>query len=198
MLLAQTPDWVRQQFAGVTFDPNRLDIEDTPIYDTVALAQGAPVSQNTVSFFTNVKASSGKTLADTNLQRDSELADPEMFSIKGISLKFDENIDSTDFAQIMKLFAFQLIVGKKPKIEAPLWKYCAGGGIWAFSTATNQTFLQNGVPSREAFVPLATPIVIPPGVNFSASFVGGTRTLAGANGMRCTCLLSGLYAKGVQ
>jgi len=198
MLFQNTPGWVQQTFAGQTFDPTKLDIQDDGLYDTVTLANSAVVNNNSASFFTNVKAASGKTLADTNLQRDSELADPEMFAIRAISLHFDENISQTDLQQIMKLFAFQLIVGKKPLLTIPVWRLPAGGGISAITTATNNTLVQNGDPSFASFRALSVPIVIPPGVNFFAQFVDGSYTLTGANGMRCTCLFSGLYAKGVQ
>jgi hypothetical protein len=190
--------WAQSQFQGATFVPGKLDIQDQPIYDTVTLAVGGIVNANNVSFFTSVRSSTGKTLADTNLTRDSELPDPEMFACKALSLHFDENISATDLQNIMKSFALQLIVGTKPLLTLPLWRIGAAGGIHAVTTATNQTFLQNGVPTRENLHTLALPIVIPPGVNFSANFVGGSYTLAGANGMRATLALGGLYAKGVQ
>lgn len=198
MLFQNTPAWVQQTFNGQTFDPNKLDIQDDGLYDTVTLATGATVNQNATSFFTNVKASSGKTLADTNLQRDSELADPEMFAIRAISLHFDSNIALADLQAIFKLFAFQLTVGKKPLLTVPLYRFPAGGGIAGITTATSTTVLQNGEPTFQSFRALAVPIVIPPGVNFFANFVGGSHVLTGAAGMRCQCLFSGLYAKGVQ
>lgn len=198
MLLAQTPNWVRDQFSGIIFDPQKLDVQDCPIYDTVTLASGQQVSSNSASFFTNVKSSSGKTLADTNLQRDSELPDPQMFAVKAISLHFDEDISAADLKQIMRKFAFQLVVGTKTLVEGPVYRFAAAGGIAAVSTLTSSQWLQNGSPDRANLCTLACPIVIPPGVNFYAQLSGNTYTLTGTDGLRLQCVLSGLFAKGVQ
>ncbi len=194
----QNKQFILNEFQGVTFNPNELDIEDTPLYDTVTLAQGQVAGPNTVSWFTNVRANTGKTLADTNMVRDSELAAPEMFSIRAIGIWFHSTMSLRDIEGIMRYLALQIVVGKKPKIEGPVWQFCAGGGISGFTTATSTSVYQNGIPSRESLCRLASPIVIPSNVNFSASLQGTNYTLQDTNGLRTTLIFRGLYAKGVQ
>lgn len=195
-------DWnaeaLKQAFNGRTFEDNRLDIQDTPLYDTITLTTGQSVNPNSTSFFTNVTAASGKTLADTNMTRNGELSAPEMFSIKAISIIIWPDISITDMLEVTKKLALSFTLGKKVLIEAPIPHFGAGGGISAFTTATATSLYSNGVPSQESFVKLAAPIVIESNVNFSAQLQGTAYTLAGAAGMRMQLKFSGLYAKGVQ
>src|SRR5260370_41607051 len=62
---------------------NRMDVQHTPLYDTVQFAAGATVSQLTSALYTNVGPASGKTLALTNVTQQQKLPAPEAFSIFG-------------------------------------------------------------------------------------------------------------------
>lgn len=196
-------------FQSATYVGDRMDVQHTPLYDTTTLAAAATVSPLTMNFFSQVGPQSGKTLAQTNMTQSQRLQAPEAFSIFGIRLRWSENILPADLYAILGNgstttgFALSLILGQKRYQLAPLWYFAAGGGIFASGvTTTNQSYLANGYPSREAMHKLAIPIVIENQTTFSAQFEGNSYTLtagaSGGTGVTFTLLLDGLYARGVQ
>ena len=195
-------------FQSAVYVDNRMDVQHTPLYDTVAIAAGANLSTLTSAFFTNVGPASSKTLAQTNMTQSQRLPAPEAFSIFGIRLRWSENVLPADILSILGYgttttgFALSLTLGQKRYQLAPLWYYNAGGGLMPFTTATASTYLSNGVPSREAMHKLAIPIVIENQMTFSAALEGTAYTLtasgSGGTGITLTLLLDGLYARGVQ
>ena len=194
-------------FNSQTYVKSQMDVQHTPLYDTVTISAGGSVNNNTASFFTNVGSMSGKTLAQTNLGSNKELQAPEAFSIFALRLRVAENIYYADFENIMNGFALQFWIGNKWYNLAPIWHYNAGGGIWgtgaattvASTTITNWT---NGTPGRESMHKLAIPIVIENKAQFFAQLVGNAYTLtasgSGGTGFTAQLLLDGLYARGVQ
>jgi len=199
-------------FNSQTYVKSQMDVQHTPLYDTVTIAAAGSVTQTTASFFTNVGTSSAKTLAQTNLGSNKELQAPEAFSIFAIRVRIGENITYADFIAIMNGFALQFWIGNKWYNLAPIWHYNAGGGIFgsgsvvgtAVSSATSTVAYTNGYPSREGMHKLAIPIVIENKAQFYAQFVGNAYTLVAAGGstfgtgLTAQLLLDGLYARGVQ
>jgi hypothetical protein len=192
-------------FNSSTYISDQVDVQDTPIYDTISIAAGGTVSQNTVSFFTNVGPGSGKTLAQTNMVTNGKLNAPEAFSIMSFRFRFSENVLPADAFAIMNGFALQFTIGIKPYQTGPLWNYNAGGGI--YGTSTNATpvvtsLLSNGQPGRMHMHRLAIPLVIENQATFFGNFVGNpiTLTAGGGGGVGATfqLMLCGLYARGVQ
>ncbi len=186
-------------FRSATYVDNRMDVQHTPIYDTVTIAAGGSLSTLTSAFFTNVGPASNKTLAQCNMTQSQRLAAPEAFSIFSISLRISENILEADLITIMNNFALSFWLGQKKYNLAPIWHYPAGGGIWASADAS--TFA-NGFPSREAVLNLAVPIVIENQMTFFAQLEGTAQTLTagggGGTGATLVLKLDGLYARGVQ
>lgn len=191
-----------EAFQSQVYIDNRMDVQHTPLYDTVTIAAGSSLSQLTSAFFTNVGPASSKTLAQTNMTQSQRLPAPEAFSIFGIAVRFAENILLADFLSIMNGFAFSLYLGQKRYQLAPLWQYPAGGGISGVTTKTDSAFYQNGVPQRTARLSLAVPIVIENQMTFYGQFEGNAYTLtasgSGGTGATIQVLLDGLYARGVQ
>lgn len=189
-------------FRGNTFAPGTLDIQHTPLYDTVTIAAGGSLSTLTSALFTNVGPSSSKTLAQTNMTQGNRLPAPEAFSIFSIRCRWSETVLLADAITLLNGFALQLVLGNKVYNLAPIWHYNAGGGLTGFLTTATTAFYSNGTPSREAMHKLALPIVIENQSPFSASLQGSTVTLtaggSGGTGLTFVCLLDGLYARGVQ
>jgi hypothetical protein len=194
-------------FNSSTYISDQVDVQDTPVYDTVTIAAGGTVSNNTVSFFTTPQgAGSGKTLAQTNMVTGGKLNAPEAFSIMSFRLRWSENILPADLYAILNGFAFQFTIGTKPYQTGPLWNYNAGGGI--FGSLTNTTastvtsLLSNGNPGRMHMHRLAIPLVIENQATFYGNFVGNPITLTGSGsggtGATLQMMLCGLYARGVQ
>lgn len=190
-------------FNSQTYIQDRMDVQHTPLYDTITLSAGAAVTQAATTLFTNVGAVANKTYAQTNMTQSQRLPAPEAFSIFAIRLRWQEDALPADIYGIMSNLAFEFYVGQKYYQRSPIWQYNAGGGVFASaSTASATTFLSNGVPARESMHKLAIPIVIENQTPFYAWLTGGSYTLAtaanGGTGLIFQCLLDGLYARGVQ
>jgi hypothetical protein len=189
-------------FQSAIYVQDKMDVQHTPVYDTVTIAAGGTVSTLTTAFFTNVGAASNKTLAQTNMTQQQKLPAPEAFSIFGIRLRWQEDILLADLLTLLSNFALSLILGQKRYQLAPLWYFSSGGGISGFSTQTTESVYTNGWPGREAMHKLAIPIVIENQMTFYGQFEGNTQTLTaavdGGTGATLQLVLDGLYARGVQ
>lgn len=186
-------------FNSEVYVNNRMDVQHTPLYDTITIAANASLSVLTSAFFTNVGAASGKTLALTNLTQSQKLAAPEAFSIFGFRLRYSENISLLDIYNILNGFCFEFYLGQKVYQRGPIWYYNAGGGIWAVTTASTTSILNNGMPGRSEMHKLAISIVIENQMTFYGQLNGTTYTTnSSGTGMILQCLLDGLYARGVQ
>lgn len=196
--MTQTAD-ILQAFDSQMFSGREVDIQDTPLLDTISIAAGSSVNENTTSFFTNIQATSGKTLADTTAPRNGELPNGEWFSILAIGLYIHPAIFLTDYHAIMQNLAWTFRVGNRDVLTGPIWNWPAGGGPNVVTTAATTTVVTNGVPSRESLTPLKVPIVIQPGVAYSARLVGTAVTLTagggGGLGFRMTTIFRGLWAR---
>jgi hypothetical protein len=205
----QAPPMTPQQqmivdaFNSEVYVNNRMDVQHTPLYDTVTLAALAVLNVNSSSYFTSVGPASGKTLAQTNLTQSQKLAAPEAFSIFGFRFRYSENISILDIYNLINGFCFEFYLGQKPYQRGPLWYYNAGGGISAMisnAVATTTTAVyNNGVPGRSEMHKLAISIVIENQMTFYGQLNGNAYTLnTGGTGLTSIILLDGLYARGVQ
>lgn len=200
--MTNTQQMISEAFNSETYVQNRMDVQHTPLYDTITIAAEGTVSELTTALFTNVGPASNKTLADTNMTQSQKLPAPEAFSIFGIRIRIDENVLYADLLNLFEEMAFEFYLGQKVYQRAPLWHFNAGGGIGGFFTTTATSVLSNGTVSREAMHKLAIPIVIENQMTFYARLTGtsftATAAASGGTGIRLTCLLDGFYARGVQ
>jgi hypothetical protein len=204
--MAAYDQMILDAFRSEVYVSNRMDVQHTPLYDTITLAAGDTVSDLTTAFFTNVGPASGKTVAQTNMTQSRRLPAPQAFSIFGFRLRWKENILEADLYNILDKFCLEFYLGEKVYQRAPLWYYSPGGGVNGFAattaTTTTYTYLSNGVLHRESMHKLAIPIVIENQMTFWAQLSGSTYTLAasgsGGKGMTLQLVLDGLYARGVQ
>jgi len=197
-----TQQMISEAFNSAVYVENRMDVQHTPLYDTVTIAVASAVNELTTAFFTNVGAQSNKTYAETNLTQSQKLPAPEAFSIFGFRIRWAEDILLADLLSLINNSALEFYLGQKVYQRAPLWHYNAGGGINAVTTRTDASVYTNGVTSREAMHKLAIPIVIENQMTFYARLVGTAFTTAAANvggtGIKLQLLLDGFYARGVQ
>jgi hypothetical protein len=186
-------------FNSEVYVNNRMDVQHTPLYDTVTIAAAGTVSTLTTAFFTNVGPSSSKTLALTNLSQSQKLAAPEAFSIFGFRFRYSENISLLDIYNLLNGFCFEFFLGQKAYQRAPLWYFNAGGGIYGALTNSTTSILNNGMPGRSEMHKLAISIVIENQMTFYGQLQGTTYTAnANGTGLTMVMLLDGLYARGVQ
>ena len=200
--MTQQQQLIVDAFNSATYVENRMDVQHTPIYDTVTVAASAIVNETTSAFFTNVGPASAKTLALTNMSQSQRLPAPEAFSIFGFRLRWSENLFITDAITILNGMALEFWLGQKVYQRAPLWYFSPGGGLNAVTTVTDHEYLSNGAVTRESMHKLAIPIVIENQMTFFARLVGNPVTLTaaagGGTGVTLQLLLDGFYARGVQ
>lgn len=199
---------IMDAFQSETYVNNRMDIQHTPVYDTLTFTAGAgtnpTINQTTSALFTNVGAQSLKTYAQSNMTQSQKLPAPEAFSILAFRFRWSEDILRADLTSIINGFALEFYLGQKYYQRAPLWYFGAGGGIFGATTRTAESIYSNGLPSREAMHKLAIPIVIENQMTFYGQLVGNAYTTttvaanAAATGALLQLLLDGLYARGVQ
>jgi hypothetical protein len=186
-------------FNSEVYVSNRMDVQHTPLYDTVTIAAASSLTVNTSALFTSVGPASGKTLAQTNLTQSQKLAAPEAFSIFGFRFRYSENLSLLDIYNIINGFCFEFFLGQKPYQRGPIWYYNAGGGIFASITNTTTSILNNGNPGRAEMHKLAISIVIENQMTFYGQLNGNSYTLnASGTGITYQMCLDGLYARGVQ
>jgi hypothetical protein len=189
-------------FNSQTYIQDKMDVQDTPLYDEVTLAASATVNNLTANFFLTP---SGKSLGQTNVTTPGELRAPQAFSIFGFLFRIGENILYADFIMLLNTFVFTFILGTKPYQQSPLWLLNPGGGIFGspgLASAATASLLTNGYPSREGAHRLAIPLVIENKMNFQGQLDGTatalTATGGGGTGAFLQLVLRGFYARGVQ
>ena len=192
-----------ESFQSETYVQGKVDVQNEPIYDTISLAQGVFLNEQSSALFTAVGPGFGKTLGQCNLRKPNCLPAPEAFSILGIRLYWNEDVAIADILAIagntVTAFAFDFLLGRKSYNMGPLWYYAAGGGIVNVNAnAAALGLYTNGIADRNAMHKLAIPLVIENQGEFSANLSGSAYAITGVTGFQLMCLLDGLHARGVQ
>jgi len=191
--------FIVDSFRGQIYISDQLDVQDTPVYDTVTYAASATITTPNSQFFTNVGSQSGKSYVQTNMTQSQKLIAPEAFSVFGLRFYFDGSILRSDLNSLFQGFVYEFWLGQKPYQRAPLYHFSAGMGIDGYTTKTNESFYTNGSPNRDSMHVLQIPLVIANQMQFYGQLVGSNFTLSasGAGAILVTELV-GLYARGVQ
>jgi len=178
-----------------------------PIWDTLVRSTDSPTTaiQNSTLLFGNANVGNA---ALTNLQVAGQLAADQTFVALALRcwLYFNGTNARTFYQQVASQLYFSLSLGDKPQFTAPCWYHPAGGGIHG-SDATTAIF-NHGMPTQEAILKLARPIIIPvrQNIQVNAQFfpVGSTdvRTLlnnaAADDEMVIMYMIDGLQTRDVQ
>ena len=197
--LSAQQQFILESFNSQTYVENRMDIQDTPLYDTVTIAANNALTPLTSVLFTSVGPQSGKTLALTNMATPQKLNAPQAFAIFSFRVRYSENLNLLDIYNILNGFCFEFWMGDKNYQRGPIWTYNAGGGIYGVATASQTTILNNGTPGRSDMHRLGINIVIENQMSFYGLLNGNSYTLnSGGSGITFQAVLSGLYARGVQ
>ena len=192
--------FIINSFKGQIYVSNTLDVQDTPIYDTITYAAAGTINTPNSSLFTNVESSSGKTFAQTNMTQNSKLDAPEAFSVFGVRVGISEDILRSDLQTLLNSWAFEFWLGKKEYQRANIRHFSSGWGIAGATTKTSESFYTNGWPSRDAMNVVAVKLVIANQMSFFAQLTGASSQVLSASGagLILLCELVGLYARGVQ
>lgn len=195
--------FIMNSFRGQIYITDQMDVQDTPLYDTITYAASDVCTTNNSQFFTNVTGvGNTKNFAQTNLTKSQQLVAPEAFSVFGIRMYWAPNILRTDVNNFLANTAFEFWMGQKYYQRANLWHFAAGAGLSGATTNTSESFYTNGIPNRNSMHVLQIPLVIANQMQFYGQFVmsqPGSITLnASGTGATFVCQLAGLYARGVQ
>jgi len=192
--------FIIESFRGQIYISDELDVQDTPIYDTLTYAAGAVINTPNSQLFSNVESASGKTVAQTNLLENKRLAAPEAFSVFGVRLGFSENVFYTDLITWFNSWAYELWLGQKNYQRANVRHFSSGWGMAGYTTNTAQSFFTNGSPGRGSMNMVMVKLVIANQMTFYAQLNGSASQTLASNGTGMIILneLVGLYARGVQ
>jgi hypothetical protein len=191
--------FISDSFRGQIYISDQLDVQDTPVYDTVTYAAGATITTPNSQFFTNVGSQSGKSYVQTNMTQSQKLIAPEAFSVFGVRFYWDSTIVRADLNALLQGFVYELWLGQKAYQRAPIVHFSAGMGIDGYTTKTNESFYTNGVPNRDSMHVLQIPLVIANQMQYYGQLFGSNLVLGNSGtGAILITELVGLYARGVQ
>lgn len=193
--------FIVNSFRGQILISNQLDVQDTPLYDTITYLAGATITTQNSTFYQNVESGSGKTPTQTNMTTNGRLDAPEAFSVFGIRLGWSEDILRSDLQTLLNSWAYLFQMLKKPYSQANLRHYSAGWGITGYTTRTAESFYTNGMPGRGSMNLLSVKLVIANQQTFQAQLIGNNSNQvlsASGSGLILISELVGLYARGVQ
>lgn len=187
---------------------NLKERQHQPIYDTLFRVSGSanPSISTRTTLFGNTNVGD---LAKTNLAVAGQLASDQTYIVLALRcyMYFNGTNRRTAYVQTASQLYFTFVLGEKPQFQAPAWYFPAGGGIWGFDSQSS--VFTNGVPSQDAILKLAKPIVVPVRQNISviAEFfkVGSADVLTTLNSSRdstdesCVMfMLDGVRTRDVQ
>jgi len=192
--------FIINSFKGQIYISDQLDVQDTPIYDTITYAAGGTINTINSRFFTNVEDGSGKSYAQTNMTQNGKLDAPEAFAVFGVRLGFSEDILRSDLTTLLNSWAYEFWLGKKEYQRGNIRHFSSGWGIAGCTTNTAEAFYTNGSPGRESMNMLAVKLVIANQMSFYGQLTGAaSQALSEAGtGLILVNELVGLYARGVQ
>ena len=198
--ITQQQQFIVNSFKGQIYISNQLDVQDTPVYDTVTYSPSGTVNKTSSFFFTNVGPQSGKTYAQTNMSQTQKLDAPEAFSVFAIRLGFSEDVLRSDLQTFLNSWDYEFWLGQKWYQRANPRHFASGWGISGYTTKTSESFYTNGLPSIQAMHGLAVKLVIANQMSFYGFLDGATSQVlsASGNGLILVNELVGLYARGVQ
>lgn len=192
--------FIINSFKGQIYISDQLDVQDTPVYDTITYAAGGTVNTVNSQFFTNVEAGSGKTYAQTNMTQNGKLDAPEAFACFGVRVGWSEDILRADLTTLLNSWAYEFWLGKKEYQRANIRHFSSGWGIAGYTTNTSEAFYTNGSPNRQSMNMLAVKLVIANQMSFYGQLTGAASQSLSEAGTGLIMLneLVGLYARGVQ
>ena len=192
--------FIIESFRGQIYISDELDVQDTPVYDTLTYAAGATINTPNSALFSNVESNSGKTVAQTNMTENRRLAAPEAFSVFGVRLGFNETVAYSDVTTWYNSWAYEFWLGQKNYQRANVRHFSSGWGLAGYTTNTAQSFFTNGSPGRGSMNMVMVKLVIANQMSFFGQLTGTSSQVLGSGGTGMIILneLVGLYARGVQ
>ena len=121
----------------------------------------------------------------TNLSTPGQLASNQTFVVLSLRvwLYFLGTNRRANYLHTASQLFWTFTLGEKPQFQAPSWYLPSGGGIWG--TDSQNSIFNNGMPTQQAILKLARPIVIPKWqtIAVEAAFyaMGGTVALTNLN-----------------
>jgi hypothetical protein len=198
--ISQQQAFIIESFRGQIYISDELDVQDTPVYDTLTYSAGQTINTPNSALFANVESGAGKTFAQTNMSDNKRLLAPEAFSVFGLRLGWSEDVLRSDLQTFLNSWAYEFWLGQKNYSRANIRHYSSGWGISGYTTRTAESFYTNGSPGRGSMNMIMVKLVIANQMSFYAQLTGAASQVLSASGNGLILLneLVGLYARGVQ
>jgi len=198
--ITQQQAYIINSFRGQIYISDQLDVQDTPLYDTITKTAGQSIS-NADQWWANINGS-GKSIAQTNMTNNKVLEAPEAFAVFSVQVGWSEDMLRSDLTALLNGSAYQLWLGKKAYQVRNIRNFPPGSGIAGFSSRTAESVYTHGFPSKGSLQLIDVKIVIANQMSFYAyldGFSTGSQTFS-ANGVGAILInqFGGLYARGVQ
>lgn len=189
------------------------DVINQPIYDSFSVAAGT-AWPNVTTMFAQPQGSNGKTLAQTNMVLAGQLQAPQRLYVQALRVFVGNDTVISDLNLILRNLSCQLIVGKKPYFEGPLFLLSAGAGAQLSAAAQVGTgpagsaplfASSNGSLDQRSIFSLTKPWMLEQGEAFSVTIraeTAFTTALSSVNpagvGATLYFILDGELYRGVQ
>lgn len=183
--------------------PNIVDIQQMPLYDTLTIAANTATPTQQYMFTEPISATKGRS--KTNLTQAGRLEAPKSFLIKAVRVVLGPTMLLADASNLLQNYILRLIVGDKDYQCAGLDFFPAGGGLVSAvgydgaASATEKTYVSNGIQDPRAINALDHPITISQGENFRVELEGTTfTTVSTGPGVWLRVYLDGVLGRQVQ
>lgn len=169
----------RQHIGKNPIVPNMADYTNWILYDRIVFAAGTNIPVN-FKLFTVPNGSGGKTKVDTNLSQPSQLPQPYWINVTHIGFSWTPNVLEIDLMNFLTQAYMEFWVNDKVYSEGPYQCYPGMTGPYGFSTNTQQSVFDNGMPTG---VQSMYDLRLPAGINLGTDSNGNAVITDGLTGI---------------
>jgi hypothetical protein len=133
--------------------PNMADRQAWMLYDRTIIATNAATPTSQLFFTVPTGQPVGavpKPKTDTNMVQSGRLEDPQRFFMTALRIIVASDALSVDLNALLSNYFLEFWIGGKIYQEGPLVLFPGGAGVSGFSTKTNESNWNNGIPSPAA------------------------------------------------
>lgn len=130
-----------------------------PLYDVLVRDDGTTNTSRRTNLFGNTNVG---TVQNSNMKVPGALGSDNTYVVLALRCFFSFETN-TMYDQTARQLYFSFDVADKPQIQAPCWYAPGGGGIHGYDGegGAGSAHLNNGVPSHEAILKIAKPVLLP-------------------------------------
>lgn len=128
-----------------------------PRYDSLVRDDAVTTVQQRTNLFQGLNLGQ---IARTNMEISSTLPSDNTAVILALRT-WMSFADNTIYDPTIRGLFFTFVVAEKDQFQSPIWYVPGGGGVFGHDVNTGAHHVTNGMPSHEAILKLAKPVLIP-------------------------------------